>query len=236
MERILESAIAAYENRGNARLPRAIDTVCPFCGRSLTFAISWSGGRVNRTLMFTEGRCSACDDKSTFVLVDLKAPESNKPEVGKLFIYPAAGHRSPLPDFADTEDVPDALARAYISAINVYNAGEWNAAATLVRRALEGVTKTQLPDESTPSNLASQLEALADHLELDKPLIGLAHALRKGGNLGAHFDLEHEADRQTASLMLDLLDYLLEYLYVLPGRVEKLDSRVERLPGAESAD
>jgi hypothetical protein len=186
--------------------------------------------------MFTNGRCAACDEKPTFVLLDLKAPEPNKPEVGKLFIYPSAGHRSPLPNFAETEDVPDALARAYISAINVYNAGEWNAAATLVRRALEGVTKTQLQEESTPSNLASQLEALADHLALDKPLIGLAHALRKGGNLGAHFDLEHEADRQTATLMLDLLDYLFEYLYVLPGRVERLDSRVERLPSAESTD
>jgi len=179
--------------------------------------------------MHVAGRCPACGDAALFVALDFKPPARNRPEQPSLFMHPSSSQRTPLTGFAEIDGIPAALTRAYTSALTVFNAGEWNGTAPLVRRALEGVTKTQLTRDPMPRTLAEQLQALAEDLELDEPLLSLAHALRKGGNLGAHFDLEREVDRETASLMLDLLDYLLEYLYVLPERVRSLDERVSGL-------
>ena len=61
------------------------------------------------------------------------------------------------------------------------------------------------------------------------PLRELADAVRKGGNLGAHFDVDNEPDEQLASVMLDLCEDLLEYLFVLPKRIDDLHSRIESL-------
>lgn len=66
----------------------------------------------------------------------------------------------------------------------------------------EGITKTVLPPEKHNLPLAKQLEALPEHRDLAQPLLELANAVRKGGNLGAHFDLEREPNEQVTSLML----------------------------------
>ena len=62
-----------------------------------------------------------------------------------------------------------------------------------------------------------------------EPLITLSNALRQGGNIGAHFDLTRTTDRATAEAMLDLIDYLIEYVCTLPGMIEQLNRKVQRL-------
>jgi len=52
--------------------------------------------------------------------------------------------------------------------------------------------------------------------------------LRKGGNLGAHFNLEREPDQATARQMLDFVEYLMGYLYVLPGDVESFHNDITK--------
>ena len=61
------------------------------------------------------------------------------------------------------------------------------------------------------------------------PLIHLADTLRKGGNLGAHFDLEKTPDREIATLMLDLLDFIMGYLYQLQNKSSELETRLKNL-------
>ena len=63
----------------------------------------------------------------------------------------------------------------------------------------------------------------------------IANAIRKGGNLGAHFDLEKEPDEKVAALMLELAEELLEYFFVLPERIEHLHETIERLGGKGEA-
>lgn len=57
----------------------------------------------------------------------------------------------------------------------------------------------------------------------------LADAIRKGGNLGAHFDLEKEPSEDISKLMVDMLDYLIEYIYILPNRIQSLHDKIESL-------
>ena len=57
----------------------------------------------------------------------------------------------------------------------------------------------------------------------------LSDAIREGGNLGAHFDFEREPNEETATQMIELLDYLIEYLFILPKRIENLKNAIENL-------
>ena len=47
-------------------------------------------------------------------------------------------------EILNSQDMGEALQRAYLSSINVFNSNEWNATAVLTRRLLEGITKVFL--------------------------------------------------------------------------------------------
>jgi hypothetical protein len=127
---------------------------------------------------------------------------------------------------AAIDTIPESITRAYVSAINVYNVHEWTAAAVLCRRVLEGLTQSQLPEDFRKRTLAQQLQELGNHVDFEKPMHMLTDAIRRGGNLGAHFDADKEADEETVTMMLDLLEYLMEYVFALPKRIEHLHARV----------
>jgi hypothetical protein len=123
--------------------------------------------------------------------------------------------------------VPAKLQRAYQQTLDASNAGIWSATATLCRRTLEGIMANLVPKAKRDESLAQQLKRLSSSIDLGKPLVTLSDALRQNGNLGAHFDSEKEPDRETVAAMLDLLDYLLEYLYTLPAMINELDERAK---------
>ncbi len=79
--------------------------------------------------------------------------------------------------------------------------------------------------------MADQIAKLAEtkSANLARPLITLSNTLREGGNIGAPFDLTRTTDRPTAKAMLDLLDYLIEYIYALPEMIEELNRQVQQL-------
>ena len=149
-------------------------------------------------------------------------------------MFPAGKVRAPSADVLDHTELSEPLKNAYKSAVNVVNSREWNAAAVLCRRLLEGITKSILPPEVQKQSLAKQLAALPNHRDLGKPLLELADAIRKGGNLGAHFDLEKEPDEQVATLMLELCEDLMQYLFALPLRIEELHKKIEALGSTPS--
>ena len=127
--------------------------------------------------------------------------------------------------------MPTAIRQAYQDTIDVFNAGVWSATATQTRRTLEGIVYELLPEEEREGSLANQLRSLAasKSVNLAQPLNTLSNALRQGGNIGAHFNLTRTTDRATAEAMLDLIDYLIEYIYTLPGMIEQLNRKVQRL-------
>ncbi len=64
--------------------------------------------------------------------------------------------------------------------------------------------------------------------DLAAPLNALSHAIRQGGNLGAHFDMVKEPDEQLAKKMVALLEYLITYLYELPAEIEQIEKSLEK--------
>jgi hypothetical protein len=192
----------------------------------MTFTLDWSGNIVI-PVMFTSTRCLACKKISIVLSVDIKDVVQANYKEGKLFIYPEPTLRKKMPEISESPKMSAAMNRSYSSAVNVYNTGEWNATAMACRRLLEGVTATFLPKEKHGLVLAKRLEALPSYISLDRPILTLADAIRKGGNLGAHFDEERETDETTATMMIDLLEYLIQYLFVIPKQIEQLHARID---------
>ncbi|MEZ4970469.1 MAG: DUF4145 domain-containing protein [Flavobacteriaceae bacterium] len=229
MQRIEENYFTKFQNHGTIKLVQSVDYNCPECGRNVNFALGWSIPQVHLSLT-TTSRCSGCGKISKFIYIDYDL--GTKPEYGKLYIHPDSKRRSSIIDFSKTDSTLNtSLQKAYESALNVYNVGEWTATSVLCRRLLEGITQDLLPDENRKHSLYKRIADLPNHLDLTKPILTLADALRKGGNLGAHFDLENTPDKKIASQMLDLLDYLIEYIYILPKRIDNLHTEIKDLNG-----
>lgn len=224
----IEIANYAGTTQDNAHmLPAAVNIVCPFCKRNVHFSITWKVS-LNTISNYAVASCPSCKGKVRFVYFgDMDEPK--KLEKGQLFSIPGATARMPIKGMNQNDNLPEPLKRAYTSAINVYNTGEWSATATLCRKVLEGIAHTLVPDSKPNENLANRLRALPGKVDFNKPIMTIADAIRKGGNLGAHFDLEREPDQEVTTLMIDLLDYLIEYLFILPSRIELLHDKIEHL-------
>ena len=149
-------------------------------------------------------------------------PESATQEPGckGLYMYPDPGQvRQPLAIEGGLGNV--ALERVYRSAIDSYNHGLWNPVAVMCRQTLEGIVQVLDPN-GKKGPLFQQLDAMLQKPELLEPLKKLAQTLRTGGNLGAHFDSTMSTDEEFATQMLDLLDFFLEYTFVLRKRADSL--------------
>jgi len=232
MQEVSDTLVANWTITSRIQRPSAVDIVCPHCARKVTYTLKW--GAINHTIMSTESRCPACDNNSIFIILDLSEIEPDGNKKGRLYVHPSPKIRYPIRGIDEIHDFPNELQKAYESAINVYNVREWTATAVLCRRLLEGITFTLIPEEERKGSLFDQLQSLPDYRDLKAPILTLADAIRKGGNLGAHFDLDKEPDEETVTLMIDLLDYLLEYLFILPTKINKLHKAIDHLGKAHS--
>lgn len=125
-------------------------------------------------------------------------------------------------------EVPEALKRSFVSTVEAFNSRNFVATSVCCRRTLEGIIKYLLPEPEREGNLIKLIDKAASSLDLAAPLRSLSHAIRDGGNLGAHFDEEKEPTEEMARHMVELLDYLIAYLYVLPGQIADLEKTLAK--------
>jgi len=235
MHNVSLSSVAQWGNFQNKWCPQSVDTLCPFCGRFVTLTFVSQQYDQPRNTVAASASCPGCKETSRFWVVDPGDGRDNSQRGCEcLSIHPAPRIvRSPI--VAPDKMAEPALGRAYQAAFSAFNAGLWDACATSCRKTLEGLVHTLLPEEDRKGRLFDQLKRLSEKVDLAEPLVVLADTLRKGGNLGAHFDLEREPDQHVAELMLDLLDYFMEYIYVLKEKSHGLQKKIDIL-GNESED
>lgn len=220
------SAVANWMGWNNLWIPQSIDTLCPYCGRMVNLGLELQVHDHHRQTVSATTRCPACSKRPhVWVVQPGDASDTSKRGCAKLCIFPQPRIlREPI---VAGEKLTPALARAYQSALAAYNAGLWTACATSCRRTLEGLVKTIHP--SGNGSLYDQLKALPTNVNLSEPLVLLADNLRKGGNIASHFDLDKEPDQPIAEAMVDLLDYFIEYVYVLKEKAQELEKRLDCL-------
>lgn len=228
MYRIPSEFIPGYSGTGTDQIPSSVDLICPRCGRQVNFALSnWQAAKsVNSK--HAQSRCPGCGDVSFFYWVGNPAWIGNDETPSHdLYVHPDPKLiRRPIDGLNKAAGFPADLGGAYASAIGTYNVRQWTAAAVLIGRVLEGITRSVLPEDKHRLPLAMQIQELPEHIDLQEPIVRLSDAIRKGRNIGAHFDAELEPNQETTEQMLDLLDYAIEYLFILPGRIEELHDQL----------
>lgn len=236
VQRIPESAIASHSKvHNNINFPNAIDWYCPFCGKSISFSLSWSVPSLSKMppALFTKSRCPRCSEIATFLYVGLDYP-LDKDSFAELYIYPRSKAREPLEGISKSEKFSNGLRKAYESTINVYNVREWESTAVNCRRLLEGIAMHLLPEDAYKKPiLAQMIEKIPEHVDFNAPILTIADGIRLVGNIGAHFDIDRSPDETISTLMMDMLDFLIEYIFLLPDKVKELHDNIESLKANE---
>ena len=233
MKTIPLSAITGWNNDAitNKCCPSTIDITCPHCGRMVNLQLKNHQHDQQRETIAASCRCPACGKTTSVWVIAPSDSRGFKPTCVELCMHPnPTTTREPV---IEQGHLPEpALERAYYSALRAYNVGLWDACATSCRKTLEGIVHSLNPDGK--GALYEQLRSVFESSHLTEPLIQVADSLRRGGNIGAHFDLEREPDQQIAETMIDLLDYFLEYTFVLKEKAEELKKRLDSMGGASA--
>lgn len=213
--------------------PGAISSNCPHCTALVSFSFThWHkalhGVAVGKT------NCPSCNDTVRLILLDYDPTAQSFDEPTSLWIYPPLTTQQRLEGIDNTNDLDDKLISAYHSTINVFNTGEWNATAILIRRFLDGMIKENLGDQYVEAELENQLNALIQSNDLSRPIAKMAETV-SNGMVKKFFNLEIETNKHCASLMIEFINLLVEYLYIIPMRAETLYEKSCALQGKSSA-
>lgn len=112
--------------------------------------------------------------------------------------------------------------RAYKSALEAFNSENWDASVSLCGKTLENIARSELGFTEQSGNLAQLMEKLIHHINTDQPFIDMATALKSGGGLGSHFNLESENNQETAAVTLDVIECFISYNYVFGAKLRHL--------------
>lgn len=232
VQKLSISSIKRWTEQNLRKIPSSISCHCPFCGEKVVFSMTRDYYDPHRNCNVSSALCPSCDKRADFFTINpwvKNEGEERDPE--GIYIYPT------IQTFRNPKNyeryVPDSLQKAYESALNSYNSKNYIATAVGCRRTLEGIFHYLLSEEDRGKNLAQSIEKAKERVDWVAPLNSLAHMIRHGGNLGAHFDEEREPDEHVAKSMVELLEYLMEYLYELPKNIEGLQHNLENRNSTE---
>jgi hypothetical protein len=214
-------ASISWATSNGIKYPGDVYIHCPFCSKMVHIRMSSHTELKNGRAL--NGRCPACKQEPQFIYFYPQNPS----ESGEFFVYPIPTNiRNPIADLT-TLGLSERLNKSYLEAINSFNNGIWGATGNAARRTLEGIVKGLLPDGTPLTNLARMLTLIPDD-RLKKPVLEIADSLRLVGNPSSHFDDDFDPTSDSAYFMLELLDALIEYLYIVPLETELLKAQVAK--------
>jgi hypothetical protein len=181
-----------------------------------------------KSSLITECNCPACKKPAVFIIMTNDATSEEQIDHADTYIYDLQALKQPIHQIEHLPNVPKDLIRAYRSAINVYLSKEHAATAVMSKRVIESILKHFLNEKSKGQPLAQQLDLLPNHLDLAKPIQALSHLLKPDSSLNRMLELDIEMDGETTTLLMDLLEYLIEYLFILPGKIEVTQNKLSK--------
>jgi hypothetical protein len=120
------------------------------------------------------------------------------------------------------DDIPEAVARAFVQADGSRLAGHWDAASSMYRKAMELALKAFSPDIEA-WQIGKRIDQMAAENRITPELKTWAHELRLDGNDAVHGD--EETTEEAVKNMHDFCKFLLIYLYTLPAQVARAQAR-----------
>lgn len=235
-------------SQGAYACPESIDAQCGYCGihGALIAGKEISSNRETRTLTF-KARCTRdrCKEDSTVVMVGAATwgdYQQNSARPKEFWILPKPEFREP--SVKDENIGNKRIVKAYKEAIESYNGNRPSLAISACGRIVEAIGKTKFPNASNVNNikplynhLRKEVKEIPHFKELLEPFFDLGEALRLGRNPGSHFDLETDPDLGLAGKVIDLTEFLLKYIYVIPREAEEVQKLIDESgPGKEDED
>ena len=226
MRRINPGSVNSYIKYGNLKIPKSIQSECPRCRETTEFMLN-ANFQNNKNGIVTECSCPSCKDTSIFIIMT-KDVMDEQGEYADTYIYDLNSSRHPIHQIEHLPDIPQDLIRAYRSALNVYQSRENSATAVMSKRVIESILKHFLGEKGKAQPLSQQLEILPEHVNLAKPIQSLSQLLAADSSMDKMLELEKEMDDETTALVMDLLESLIEYLFILPGKIDVTTNKISK--------
>ncbi len=216
---------------------------CDHCGKQAVFIVRGNGtqhgAKVGDTDTETQElttwqicECSNCNKPTleeiiaTYQLVETLLTNSNSKATMAFEWHPTTAKRTVLyPGKTPLTNLPKTIEKKYLEALKVRDI-QPSACAVLAGRTLEAICNHE---KAAGRTLSDKLNNLMGSDRIPKTLAEMAHQLRQIRNLGAH-DADDEVTGEDASIMMDFLDTILEYLYVAPAKVAAVKARLRKTP------
>lgn len=196
-------------------VPQSLDTACPICGRLVNLPLGQNSYDPQRRTVAATACCPGCRGTVHVWTVEPRpASQSNPANCGGLLIYPVPKEqRRPI---LGTDLLPQRVAMLYNQALSMHNAGLWDVSVGCCRQTLEAIARTVLPSYEFQDSLSLNIKRLSGSTDLKKPIHDLSFIIREGGKLEADLELARSPDREAAGRVLDLTEYLLQYVLTIP--------------------
>jgi hypothetical protein len=153
-----------------------------------------------------------------FVFVDYEKYKQIKPEFN---------YRGSIPkEVVDSDIVRDYMEACLVLGIST------RASSALSRRCLQNIIEKNTNIKSV--NLNKQIDSLIESQNLPSSITDLLHAAREIGNISVHpiKDLKSneiiETDIEEAELILDIIESLFDYYYVMPAKNSERKNRLNK--------
>lgn len=190
---------------------------CPFCMERGNFKLAFHAEKKkpnsDKTLNFDTLECGNCKG---YVMVLWSASEASGLHNYKVLPWLQKFEKYP-------EYWPEAIGRYWLQAKRNIAEENWDAAAVMARSALQVALRD---NKAVGSNLKQEINDLAVKGILPPIMKDWSDHVRDLGNDSAHPDPSQGAtDPQDARDIVRFLDFLLDYLYSLPHRIQQYRER-----------
>ena len=224
-----------HHDKQATNILNGVSGICPHCQEPSSFRCEYRTASQNANngnyTQINDGHCVMCAGIVTLFAINPPKKGSNDP-CESLWMFPIP---KGLREFKFTVDnnFPSHLYESYEEAVNCHRYRRWRATVTECGRALEIISKDRFPTAEERKKLKKIGESSGQIISEDipevlfKPIISLNQAIRLGRNSGAHFNITKPADEEIATEVLDMLEYVIEYFYSLPNRVEKIKKELK---------
>lgn len=191
---------------------------CPFCFERGSFKVAFHAEKKqpnrSKKLNFDTLQCGSC---SGYVMCLWSAGHGLHDY--RVLPWPLKWDKHP-------EHWPESIGRYWLQAKRSLSDENWDAAAVMARSALQLALRDH---KATGANLKQEIQDLANKGLLPPNMRDWSDHVRELGNDSAHPRPEQgPTDPQDARDIVEFLDFLLEYLYTLPHRIDLYRKREEK--------
>ena len=145
-----------------------------------------------------------------------------------VYVLPSSPHEHM--DINQHDDcIPDNVLQYCKTAQDIYFSGNLMATNVLIKTAMETIFDDFLPIGNSRGDLSKMIRDSISTINHNEPLAQLSSSNIQKGDLHTLFENHHGTDKDTADAMMQLLETLVTYLYILPAQFKALETRFAEL-------